>query len=160
MMDNPVLQARDARWHERLRLAAAYNLPVLSSTLRLPYALRLEYGAVLRAQVCVFLRSLPVTPVFNLVRDTADGTEALAVLSMPVGDLKRAALEYEALPVGTLLDLDIMSAGGTPVSRDAMNLPPRSCLLCNEPARECVLLRRHTEDEVRRQVEGLLRQQD
>lgn len=77
----------------------------------------------------------------------------------------------ETLAWGRVLDLDVYAvepaeppAGAAPgsrpalrqVSRAALGLPPRPCLLCGEPARECILLRRHGPDPLRQRTEQLL----
>lgn len=53
------------------------------------------------------------------------------------------ALESEQ-PAGRLLDLDIYDPSGQPLSRAALELPPRSCLICTEPALACIRAQRHT----------------
>jgi phosphoribosyl-dephospho-CoA transferase len=65
------------------------------------------------------------------------------------------ALE-SAMPWGRLLDLDVYDAGGRPVTRRALGLPERKCLVCEEPARDCIRLGRHREAELRARVEALL----
>jgi len=72
---------------------------------------------------------------------------ALAVAAEPE-PVKRAAAGVEAsLPFGRVLDLDVYDAGGRPVHRAALGLAPRTCLVCGEPARECIALRRHAAGE-------------
>lgn len=70
---------------------------------------------------------------------------------------RRYALIENHVPWGRLLDIDVYDAEGRPVSRADVGLPPRECLLCAEPARECMRLGRHAEAELRAGVEGALR---
>jgi phosphoribosyl-dephospho-CoA transferase len=65
------------------------------------------------------------------------------------------ALE-SAAPWGRLLDLDVYDSGGRPVTRRALGLPERTCLVCDEPARDCMRLGRHRAAELWARVEALL----
>jgi phosphoribosyl-dephospho-CoA transferase len=79
----------------------------------------------------------------------ADATDARCMKEWCV------ALE-STLPWGRLIDLDVYDAGGRLVTRHALGLPERTCLVCKEPARECMRLGRHSEAELRVRVEALL----
>jgi holo-ACP synthase len=61
-----------------------------------------------------------------------------------------------AVPWGRLLDLDVYGADGRPVTRSALGHPDRTCLVCDEPARDCIRLGRHCEAELLARVEALL----
>lgn len=70
--------------------------------------------------------------------------------------LKEIAIEAEnLLPAGRLLDIDIITAEG-PLSRIAMGLPERRCLLCAEPAKVCARLGTHSLAELRRKAARML----
>lgn len=72
-------------------------------------------------------------------------------------DVKRAAVDLEARePSGRILDLDVYRADGTQVDRAALGLPPRTCLLCPEPAQSCIRLRRHREADLVARADALL----
>jgi len=80
----------------------------------------------------------------------------LAVRAEP-GAVKRVAAGLEAsLPCGRLLDLDVYDAAGRAVDRAALGLPPRPCLLCPEPARECIAARRHDAADLAARAAALL----
>src|SRR5512142_987251 len=58
--------------------------------------------------------------------------------------VKRLLAGLEAsLPFGRLLDLDVYVDGGRPLDRVALGLAQRACLVCAEPARECIRAARH-----------------
>lgn len=67
-----------------------------------------------------------------------------------------AAEEYH--PLGRLFDIDVLDAGGRPISRQSIGLEPRTCLLCGDDARVCMRLGRHSYDDltehIRRMVEN------
>ena len=59
-------------------------------------------------------------------------------------EAKRAAVALEALtPAARLLDLDVYTLDGRQIDRVSLGLPPRPCLVCAEPARECIRAGRH-----------------
>jgi len=73
-------------------------------------------------------------------------------------EVKRAAVVIEAeSPSARLLDLDVYRPDGSQVDRAGLGLPPRPCMICAEPARECILLRSHTNAELLERVDSLLR---
>jgi holo-ACP synthase CitX len=80
--------------------------------------------------------------------DSALGPFAALAVTAPPERTKALCVELEgALPWGRVLDLDVYAAAGgsglRELGRAALGLPGRRCLLCDEPARECILLRRH-----------------
>lgn len=86
------------------------------------------------------------------------GPYHLAFTAADPRDAKRHAVALETgSPAGRLLDLDVHAAGGAPVDRAALGLGPRACFLCAEPARECILLARHSGAELLDHVDALLR---
>lgn len=62
--------------------------------------------------------------------------------------VKQAALSLEANdPLGRLIDIDVYSESGA-LSRDALGLAPRPCLVCADDARVCRRLGRHEKKQV------------
>ncbi len=81
----------------------------------------------------------------------------LASTRLPPLDAKRASLILEtAGPAGRLLDIDVYGRDGAQVDRATLGLPPRACLVCLEPAGECIRLQRHGEPELLARVDSLL----
>ena len=76
------------------------------------------------------------------------GDEALLLLDLPAREVKTAttALE-ESHPIGRLWDMDVLD-GGRSLSRTALGLPQRRCLICGESAKECGRSRRHSHEEL------------
>lgn len=71
---------------------------------------------------------------------------------------KRTAMVIEADALASrLLDVDVYRPNGDPVCREDLGEPPRCCLVCGEPARECILLKRHPIVEMQMRVDSLLR---
>lgn len=85
------------------------------------------------------------------------GSEGLLALSLPPHAVKgyTTALEEEH-PLGRLFDLDVLGADGVPLSRTALGLPPRRCLLCSQPAKLCARGRTHSMETLRHCTAQLL----
>lgn len=54
----------------------------------------------------------------------------------------------ESNPLGRLFDIDILRQDGSKVSRTQLGFPPRSCLLCNEPAFLCGRSQKHSYEDL------------
>ena len=87
------------------------------------------------------------------------GYEAFWQVRAAAPEVKRALLAVERdCPVGRLFDIDVLDEAGRPLSRTAVQAPPRTCLLCHRPAHECGRVGRHSLEELLSQVDGLLRE--
>ena len=156
------LEARDGRQQELDRtLARAKPEDALSFLLigvnvpgcdkHRPGISRLLRGALDSLQAVIGLK------VLSTRRDLL-GPFYIASSNLPPIDVKRAALVVEAESSSArLLDLDVYSPDGSQVDRAGLGLSSRSCLVCAEPARECILLRRHSNPELLERVDSLLR---
>ena len=112
---------------------------------------RLLRGALDSFQAAIGLKVL-------VTRRDLLGPFYIASSNLPPIDAKRAALIIEAEnPSARLLDVDVYRPDGSQVDRAGLGLSPRSCLVCAEPARECILLRRHSNLELLEQADLLLR---
>ena len=77
------------------------------------------------------------------------GPFALYRSDLQARQVKRLGIALESMhPAGRLLDLDVYDHSGKQLDRAALELPPRSCLLCPEPALACIRARRHTSEEL------------
>jgi triphosphoribosyl-dephospho-CoA synthase len=88
--------------------------------------------------------------------------DALEVMAPPERAKAICVELEESLPWGRLLDLDVYvglgASGLQEVGRNSLGLAGRRCLLCHEPARECILLRRHSSDALIERTGELLRE--
>ncbi|NTV73378.1 MAG: hypothetical protein HGA66_04140 [Holophaga sp.] len=109
----------------------------------------------------------------RLAQGALDGLEAAAAhsgfdalgpfhIAFSAGDpaqVKAAAVALEALtPSGRILDIDVYRPDGAQVDRASLGLPQRPCLVCAEPARECIRAGRHTAAELLAKVDALLQE--
>ena len=156
------LEARDGRQRELDRLLRQSTPEAAASFLLIganvpgcdkhrPGIARLLRGALDSLERSIGLRVL-------LSRRDLLGSFHIASSNLPPIDAKRAAVRIEAeSPAARLLDVDVYRPDGSQVDRASLKLPPRSCLVCAEPARECILLRRHSDSELLERVDLLLR---
>lgn len=78
------------------------------------------------------------------VLQALDGDMAWWGVKAPAEEVKTLLCRLEdALPIGRLWDLDVLGEDGRPLSRQALGLPPRACLVCDAPAKICARERRH-----------------
>jgi len=85
------------------------------------------------------------------------GPYAILGSEMEPAALKRICIGLESVaPYARLLDADVYDVKGAAVDRATLGLPPRSCLLCAAPARECIRLGRHIDAELSRRIHELL----
>ncbi len=149
-----ILEAREARWNHRLKLVEEYSRPLLTFILNIPGSNKTG-DVFLDAHKRVLeelkeLLKLRQIPVIHLERRIGhDGPEGFLVLDLPAEKIKELALGFEeSHSMGRIMDLDVMDANGTCLSREQFGLSPRKCILCDAPARECIVLRRHEKEEV------------
>ncbi len=76
--------------------------------------------------------------------DDALGPFAFWAVPLEPGDAKlRCVLVEASRPAARLLDLDVHAPTRGAIDRASLRLPPRRCLCCPAPARECIRLGRH-----------------
>jgi triphosphoribosyl-dephospho-CoA synthase len=156
------LKARDGRQQELDRILGqakpedAASLLLVSANVpgcdkHRPGIARLLRGALDSLQGSIGLKVL-------FTRRDLLGPFHIASSNLPPIDAKKAALILEAEnPSARLLDVDVYRPDGSQFDRAGLGLPPRSCLICAEPARECIRLQRHSNPELLERVDSLLR---
>ncbi|OGU12802.1 MAG: apo-citrate lyase phosphoribosyl-dephospho-CoA transferase [Geobacteraceae bacterium GWC2_58_44] len=101
------------------------------------------------------LEALPVLCATR--RSDQLGPFALYRTGLEAGAAKLIAIALESgHPAGRLLDLDIYDPSGRPLNRAALELPPRSCLLCPEPALACIRANRHTSEALKARAQMVI----
>ncbi|MDU4961358.1 MAG: citrate lyase holo-[acyl-carrier protein] synthase [Sporomusaceae bacterium] len=85
------------------------------------------------------------------------GPFAAIAADAPPQTLKQLAVDLETGgEYGRLFDIDVFSADGAQLSRAALFLPERTCLLCRQPAVSCMREQAHSRAELLREVEKRL----
>ena len=114
-------------------------------------------AAALFQQTLAELRTrFPVAAILAKESDLL-GPWALMGLDMEAGVVKLGCIELEeAQPSARLIDLDVYDRHGGQIDRKSLSLGPRPCLVCDQPAVDCIRLGRHTFEELTGKTDELL----
>ena len=86
---------------------------------------------------------------------TDAGPEALFRVAGDAAAVKRATIAIEeGHPWGRLIDLDVYTSAGA-FSRAKIGAPPRSCLVCSQPAKVCGRAKTHSAQALRAALLGI-----
>lgn len=69
--------------------------------------------------------------------------------------IKRAGIRIEDTPWGAILDIDVMTIGGA-IHRKDLYGNERKCLICDNPAKICARMNRHSYEDLRNASKSLL----
>lgn len=78
---------------------------------------------------------------FKLIKEIKDQSGYRAIYDLGTADPVAVKLAAVDLEENSLIDIDVY--GKTMVDRQALDLPQRHCLVCNRPAKACMVTRRH-----------------
>ena len=145
-----LLAAREARQELLSRALSAGRPATLFVSLNLPGPDKSLPGATeLFRRGCAqiaeaFRGSVLVTADHDVL-----GHFALRVLDADPLAVKRLCIAIEeSHPAGRLLDLDVYASETVQIGRASLGLPARRCLVCDQPAVDCMRTRRHAIGEV------------
>jgi holo-ACP synthase CitX len=139
-----LLAARDARQAALARHRGA-GRTLVALSLAVPGAIKQPpgAGALFAWAAAEVRRAFPGARPLETFED-ALGPVALWAMPAAAAEAKTRCMAIEASrPAARLVDLDVYSPEGVSIDRASLQLPPRACLCCDEPARECILLARH-----------------
>ena len=89
--------------------------------------------------------------------DNILGPYGLMLVNLNPAEVKLHCIAVEtAHPFCRLLDLDVYDATGRQVDRASLDVPPRTCFVCDLPAVECIRLRRHSFQEITAKADEFL----
>ncbi|MCG8480946.1 MAG: citrate lyase holo-[acyl-carrier protein] synthase [Spirochaetales bacterium] len=179
-MQTEILAAREERADRTRRFIARLRLPVIVLTINVPgsdknepwvadaltqgrHAVEAELETrgwvVQAAQGC----DSAAGPEWRAT--IADGSDLENVPSRDTGrrpisfgvEIKRMTVYIEeAHPIGRLLDIDVFDDDLTSIGRSDLGLPPRRCLICDNPAHECARSRQHAPAQLRSKIAELM----
>jgi triphosphoribosyl-dephospho-CoA synthase len=146
---------REAELHRQLATLRGGALLQVASNVPGPDKLRPGLGPLLQETLALLEEELGLT-VLHSGHDALGGYHLGQVPHAPE-QAKRVAVALEGRgPAGRVLDLDVYGPDGRQVDRASLGLPPRTCLLCAEPARECIRLQRHSGAELLAGTDALI----
>lgn len=149
-----LLAAKEQRAAMRDALRCLYAVPCVSISLNIPGPVK-DSAAVrdLFRQAVAAFRGLAEANDCRILEERsiyppAGPFAALAVAAPPVL-LKQLAVAVEAGDEhARLYDIDVFDAGGAQISRAALALPQRACLLCRQPAVVCMREQSHSREDL------------
>lgn len=156
-----VLEAREQRWNMRKKLVEKRHGCIITVTLCIPVIFRTdEEFYTLFLQLCKkFFRELisgGYQVCFEGCMRNDDGPAFFISARTDAKKIKRICVEFEESTVGgRILDIDVMDSTGVPISRRDIELPPRKCFICENPAATCVSRKLHSEQEIYLYVEQI-----
>ncbi|MBT9521355.1 MAG: citrate lyase holo-[acyl-carrier protein] synthase [Dechloromonas sp.] len=153
-----LLAAREARQELLCRALSAGRPATLFVSLNLPGPDKSPPGAtgLFRRGCAQIAEAFPGSLLLATDRD-ALGHFALRVVDADPLAVKRLCIELEqSHPAGRLLDLDVYASETVQIGRASLGLPARRCLLCDQPAVDCMRTQRHAIGEVIAKAHELL----
>ncbi|MDR0239438.1 MAG: citrate lyase holo-[acyl-carrier protein] synthase [Deltaproteobacteria bacterium] len=160
-MQYAILEAREQRWRLKQELARRFGACVCSLCLNIPgpdknppgaeQAFALLQAALRRAHARAVTRTLRnaccAAIMHEITGQGADGSYWLMASPLPGFTLKHMAVRLEREhPLGRLADIDVLTHTCEPVSRADLDVPPRACFLCGEPAAFCRRKQHHPQE--------------
>ena len=87
-------------------------------------------------------------------RNNRTGPEAILIQEKDIQETKKKMIEIEEnFALGRIFDLDVMNS-----NREALKLPSRKCLICDEEAHACSRSRKHGLEEVLNKIYTMIQQ--
>ena len=181
-----LLQSRDNRaQHQRDLLESHPGKCLLCLTVQLPGSIKRNEDSLKIAEAGVQAVRQAFEPLYEELRDLETGYEGYFLVADDALDAKRRTCQIEDThPLGRLMDIDVLTvipgigeiifrdgtrktnfpeaianpthADAGPISREAIGLPQRRCLLCDRPARECMRARTHSVPELLDKIHEML----
>ncbi|WP_352403093.1 citrate lyase holo-[acyl-carrier protein] synthase [Pyramidobacter sp.] len=85
-----------------------------------------------------------ISIVTKACRVEPTGSEAMLLTDGAPADVKRLTVALEvSSPASRLYDMDVLASDGVKISREALGLPPRRCVICGRAAMDCAPRRIH-----------------
>lgn len=152
-----LLQAREQRQQYREQLLERFDKPVICLMVNQPGAQKVTDAAVL-----VFregqrqMRKLKGIGLHEEERRLDTGWEGFWVVDAEGLTLKQQLVEWEEKhPLGRLWDFDVWDPLQGPLSREEIGWPARRCLLCSASGVACARSKRHTLEELDKEIQRI-----
>lgn len=103
------------------------------------------------------MEMLEIKPIHYEETNEVTGSEAFYILNQEALLIKRLTSDVEDdSELGRLFDMDVLKPDGQKVDRTELGLPPRCCLVCGKPAKECSRSRAHSVYELQVRTKQIL----
>ncbi len=158
---NRILKSREDRSKKQIELIDRYHMSLISFTLNTPGSTKDSpmYRDIHEAGTLAILEKLEEGHISIVHREEfyrTTGPEAYIVVDIDPLILKEITVDIEENhPLGRVFDIDVFDSHHNQISRTHIERPPRRCLLCNDDARVCMRMQRHTYEELIHWIEQL-----
>jgi len=153
-----ILIDRERRYCRILDIQNIYKKPLLVGRINYPGSSKCTPASeACFAQLKLLLGSTFSCEVVHseLLKDLDGETQILVINDDPINIKKKAVELEESHALGRLFDIDVIDMNGCPVSRTSIGFESRLCLICDQPALECVRAQRHELSDVLAVIYGL-----
>lgn len=158
-LKNSILKARQQRWDNLMMLTeTCTNGCIAAITGNAPGAVK--DSPALRELIGHAEKGMAKSAQALTIGSYGDAAGYVVFMHCPLSikEAKEIAVVIEtAHEWNRLLDIDIYGAQGAAADRRSMGLAPRKCLLCGEPAADCIRIQKHDYCDIVRETERLLR---
>ncbi len=150
-------EARSAFQKELLESYPGKTLVCLTVIVPGPVKRNQQSLVVAQAAVTALVTAFSGSTLHLELRDLPTGYEGYLVTSLSNLEAKELTCGLEdSHPLGRLFDLDVITAGGTPLSRQTVGKSPRKCLICGQEALWCMRNRTHSIDELNARIREMI----
>lgn len=102
------------------------------------------------------LETEKISTEVRLVQENITGYEGYLVVKADGCRVKKLMIALEETKIGRLYDIDVLEKENTKISRKDLGFPERKCLLCDNPACQCGRSRKHSIEELRKKIYGII----
>lgn len=158
-----VLDNREQRVLRQRQLLAQHHKTLICFTMNIPGPIKNNFwirsGFRLGKRLLLdLLRSASIPVLLQEEVCSVTGCEGFLLVDATAHAVKSLTTQIEdSLEVGRLFDMDVLSPDGEKLSREALGLPGRPCLICGRPASVCGPVRAHTAQELWQRTQQILR---
>ncbi len=155
-----ILEARDRRSRIQTRFRSLYpDCTLICVTIVSPGKVKLSHQSIVAAHAShqAVVNTFGEYIEYDNEVFPATGYESFYMIKLPPDEVKRMAVEIEDThPLGRLFDIDVFGSKDAPISRTEIGANPRTCLLCELPARVCMRAASHTYDEILEHIASMV----
>ncbi|MBC8587246.1 citrate lyase holo-[acyl-carrier protein] synthase [Paratissierella segnis] len=157
-----ILKSREDRANRQEELLKKYPYSLISFTLNTPGEIKdsILYRKVHKEGIEAIRSTLGkhgVNMVFSEELHKNTGPEFYAIVDIDANSLKGLMVDIEDNHrLGRIFDIDVFDKGHNQIGRSKLGLSSRKCLICNEDARNCMINRTHSYEDLIKKVEEIV----
>lgn len=155
-----MLEGKEVRARYQAELIDKYKCPLVCFTVVMPGPVKQnemseKIFAIGKCEIENAFKEYDV--IFRDSRVKKTGSEGYYVIDLSAEELKKITVRIEdESAIGRLFDIDVIGEDYMPISRSKYGMPERKCLICGGPAHSCARSRKHSVDELLKEIERVL----